>query len=137
MSCEIAYFASAADDLVYQTFVNGLLGIDTDNEAVAEAKKKLEAYFDICEAQFEKTGQKFMAGDYYSLVDINYVPQLARIFDRGLGGDIIEARPHVKAWWERCLARPATGRYVKESIPKYEEARKVVQEAKAAGKIIE
>lgn len=120
-----------AETVVYQTFVHGLMGLETDDAAVAEAKKKLEAYFDICEAGFEKTGHKFMAGDYYSLVDINYIPQLARMFDRGFG-DVIEARPHLKAWWERCLARPATGQYVREKIPKYADAMKLVQQAKAA-----
>nr|KMM65088.1 glutathione transferase F5 [Coccidioides posadasii RMSCC 3488] len=86
-----------------------------DEAAVAKAKSQLESHLDLCE-QSLKAGKEYMAGDSFGLADIFYIPAVAELIDVG-HGDLITKREMVNDWWQRCLARPATGDYV-QNIPK-------------------
>ncbi|QVM07077.1 hypothetical protein D8B26_001780 [Coccidioides posadasii str. Silveira] len=86
-----------------------------DEAAVAKAKSQLESHLDLCE-QSLKAGKQYMAGDSFGLADIFYIPAVAELIDVG-HGDLITKREMVNDWWQRCLARPATGDYV-QNIPK-------------------
>lgn len=114
LSCEISYFESPVSGIIWETFIKRVINMETDNAAAAEHKKKLEEYFDIVEAKFKSSGKKFMAGDEYSLVDVYYLPFLARLFDRGFG-DVVTSRPQIKAWWDRCMERPKTKAWIDQS----------------------
>ncbi|KAK2751166.1 hypothetical protein FQN57_000243 [Myotisia sp. PD_48] len=129
VSSEASYFDSPSGKLAAQSFIFPLFGKKPNEAIVAEAREELAAYFDICESQFAKHGNKFMAGDLFTLADIFYVPLIARMVERG-NGDLIEKRPNMKAWWERCLARPATGKFV-EGI-KFDEMYKAIQSQRAS-----
>ncbi|EZF77065.1 hypothetical protein H105_01701 [Trichophyton soudanense CBS 452.61] len=114
LSCEISYFETPVSGIIWETFIKRVINMETDNAAAAEHKKKLEEYFDIVEAKFKSSGKKFMAGDEYSLVDVYYLPFLARLFDRGFG-DVVTSRPQIKAWWDRCMERPKTKAWIDQS----------------------
>ncbi|KMP01360.1 glutathione transferase F5 [Coccidioides immitis H538.4] len=89
--------------------------IPVDEAAVAKVKSQLESHLDLCEQSF-KAGKEYMAGDTFGLADIFYIPAVAKLIDVG-HGDLITKREMVNDWWQRCLARPATGDYV-QNIPK-------------------
>ncbi|EEQ30141.1 putative glutathione transferase [Microsporum canis] len=119
ISCEAAFFDRPASAIIYESAIKPLLGMEISQAAVDENRKTLGEYLDVAEAIFSKTGKKFWAGDKYTLVDVYYIPQLGRIFERG-HGDLITSRPALKAWWERCMARPAAKAFV-DRVPKMDE----------------
>ena len=128
-SVEMCYFSDPVGKFSWETFIKPIVGLVTDEEVVAVAVKAMEKHLDICDETLGK--REYMAGPGFSLVDINYIPNVARVFDRGRG-DIITSRPNVKAWWERCLARPATAKFVDE-MPKFDQIMKMIEARKAAG----
>ena len=74
------------------------------NEAlVAACLAKTGEILDIYEKQLSKS--KFIAGDSYSLADLVHIPGLNRLMDSNR--DIFTGRPHVLAWAENLIARPA------------------------------
>lgn len=64
---------------------------------------KLATFFDICESQLSKT--KYLAGDFYSVVDLNIAPSLLRVMT--LKPELITTRKHVKRWYDSLASRPA------------------------------
>ena len=101
---ELAYFAEPAGKIGYEKFVKKFRGLPVDENVVSQAVEALETYFDIAERTLK--GQKFMAGDDFSLVDIHYIPLVQRLFVCGYG-DLVTTRSNVNDWWTRCLSRPA------------------------------
>jgi len=74
------------------------------NEAlVAACLAKTGEIFDVYEKQLSKS--TFIAGDSYSLADLFHIPMLNRLMDTKR--DIFTGRPHVLAWAENLIARPA------------------------------
>ncbi|EFQ97087.1 glutathione S-transferase 3 [Nannizzia gypsea CBS 118893] len=130
-AAEAACFDRPVSSIVYESGIKPLVGIPTNQAVLEEGQKALGEYFDIAESIFSKTGKKFWAGDKYTLVDVYYIPQLARVFERGYG-DIITSRPALKAWWDRCNERPAVKAFVAK-VPKIDELlaqRKTTEEQK-------
>ena len=58
---------------------------------------------DVYEKQLSKN--KFIASVSYSLADLFHIPMLNRLMDSNR--DIFTGRPHVLAWAENLIARPA------------------------------
>jgi len=129
-SVEMCYFADHAGKVSFEKFVKPIFGGVTDEQAVEGAVKAIEKHFDIHDGLLGKPGQQYMAGDTFSLVDIYYIPQVARLFDLGYG-DIITSRANIKSWWERCMARPVTAKFV-EGMPKKEAVMKKFEARKEA-----
>ena len=50
--------------------------------------------------------QKYMAGEEYSLVDINYMP-LIQILALTVESDLVWSRPNLARWWTEVNSRPA------------------------------
>jgi glutathione S-transferase len=69
---------------------------------VEKSKEELQQY--LATLNQEMRGREYIAADY-SLADITYIPFFTRL-DR-YQATIDERLPHVKAWMERLLARPA------------------------------
>ncbi len=111
-SAESSYFSPHAGATSYEKFAKQLMGLPTDEGAVARERKKLEEYFDILDDILSR--QKYSAGDVFSLVDIYHIPLVERLFQCG-DGDLVTERKNVNVWWERCLSRPAVKKYVDET----------------------
>ncbi|KAK2875034.1 hypothetical protein FQN49_001832 [Arthroderma sp. PD_2] len=107
ISCEAAYYERPVSAIIYESTIKPLFGMETNPATIEENRKTLGEYFDLAEGIFTKTGKKYWAGDKFTLVDVYYIPQLTRIFACG-HGDLITSRPVLKAWWERCMERPAS-----------------------------
>lgn len=103
------YFTEPAGKIAFEKFVKKFLGLPVNEAVVAEALQSLEAFFDIAESLLQQ--RSYMAGNDFSLADINYMPGMQKLFALGYG-DIIARRRAVNAWWERCMDRPAIKRLV-------------------------
>lgn len=86
-----------------------------DEQAIAEAMVKLENYLSVAEAQFEK--HRFLAGDAFSLADIQFGHVLYRYYDIDV---VRKSLPRLRAYYENIALRPAFQEHVMVS---YEELR--------------
>lgn len=86
-----------------------------DPAAIAQAVKALERFLAIAEARL--AGQKFLAGDAFTLADVQFGHCLFRYYDIA----IERARlPHLRRYYEALTARPAFREHVMVS---YDELR--------------
>ena len=69
---------------------------------VEKSKEQLRAYLKTLDDEMKN--REYIAGDY-SLADITYIPFFCRL--ERYQATIDDSIPHVKAWMERLLARPA------------------------------
>jgi glutathione S-transferase len=72
-----------------------------DAQAAESARKELARYLPVLEAALAK--QQWLEGDF-SLADVAYAPHLALVRE---GGFDFSPYPHVRAWLDAMLARPA------------------------------
>lgn len=86
-----------------------------DEQAITEAMVKLENYLSVAEAQFEK--HRFLAGDDFSLADIQFGHVLYRYYDIDV---VRKSLPRLRAYYENIAVRPAFQEHVMVS---YEELR--------------
>ncbi|KAG0590539.1 hypothetical protein KC19_1G107500 [Ceratodon purpureus] len=71
-------------------------------EVIAPLRARLEKFFDRVEARLSKS--KFLAGEYYTMADMNIAPSLWHIMN--FEPELITSRKHVKAWYEILTSRP-------------------------------
>ena len=74
---------------------------------------QVEAYLDVIDKHLE--GRSFLAGDKFTLADLTHVP-FTELIPAASKADIIDSRPHVKAWWERVTSRQAV-KQLQEKFP--------------------
>lgn len=87
-------------------------GGTTDRSVVEATRKKVGEFLDVVDSRI-LAGQEYMAGSSFSLVDIYYIPCVERLMACGFE-DLFMSRENVKAWWERCVARPAVRAFLDE-----------------------
>jgi glutathione S-transferase len=90
---------------------------DHDPAAVSRAVGKLDAVLDIAEAQLSRGG--FLAGDDFTLADVQFGHVLYRYFDIPIDR---RSRPALERYYDRLTVRPAFREHVMVS---YEELRVV------------
>lgn len=90
-------------------------GLHTDQAVVDANIAKLKVVLDVYEARLAKS--KYMAGDFFSLADLTTIPNTYKLINAAKLGDLIESRPHVKAWWEDISSRPAWKKTLALSAP--------------------
>jgi glutathione S-transferase len=92
-------------------------GTTPNQEVVDESVERLRKVLDVYEAHLYKTKQLYLAGDYFSLADLNHVPYTFHLM-RTPHASLFEAYPHVKAWWERVIARPSLQKLAPDMVIK-------------------
>ena len=77
-------------------------GYIAHDHEVEKSKEKVRGY--LATLNQEMRERKYLAGEY-SLADITYIPFFCRLqrYQTTIGSDL----PHVKAWMQRLLDRPA------------------------------
>lgn len=91
-----------AGELAFNRIAAKLLGLPSDEAAIARGEKALPGVLGIVEGQLARN--KWIAGAEFSLVDCAYVPILNIVEKAGFGyGDF----PKLAAYLETCRARPA------------------------------
>jgi glutathione S-transferase len=81
-----------------------LLGRARNQAVVDENVQKLEKVLEVYEARLAQS--RYLAGDFLSLADLSHFTVM-HYFMATEYAALVEARPHVKAWWEELAARPA------------------------------
>ncbi|KAL9251340.1 Glutathione S-transferase PARB-like protein [Drosera capensis] len=112
-------FEPPALQLINELIVKPQKGLAPDTEVVAKAETKLAAVLDIYEAQLIKL--KFLAADKYTIADLIHLPNLQSLVETP-GRKLIESRPHVNAWCNEILARPAWQKVLQMRVAENTEA---------------
>ncbi len=91
-----------AGELAFNRIAAKLLGVPSDEAAIARGEKALPSVTRILEGQLAKN--KWITGAQFSLVDCAYCPVLNVVEKAGFS---LAAYPDVSAYLEACRARPA------------------------------
>jgi glutathione S-transferase len=108
VSVEYSYFAAELVPLYREKVLSRLFKgpAHVPDEAFCAARAAaLEPTLDVLERHLQQAGGPFLIGAY-SLADVTFTPYLEVMGVCGLA-PAVEARPHLRAWADRCLARPA------------------------------
>ncbi|KAK1648499.1 hypothetical protein QYE76_066304 [Lolium multiflorum] len=90
--------------VVFNVIIKPFTGSDCDQDLVDESIEKLKKTLEVYEARLSTS--KYLAGDFVSLADLTHF-SFMRYFMATQYAEVVEAYPHVKAWWEALLARPS------------------------------
>jgi glutathione S-transferase len=112
---EMLYFSVHMDRIGFERYFKKVIGSEPDEAAVAAAKTAVEQHLDLCEIELGKPGHEYMAGSTFGLIDIYYVPNFARLKPLDVL-DLLDNRPNVKAWWDRCSGRPAVAKVIEGTL---------------------
>jgi len=96
------HISPSATDLAFNRLAAKVLGIPSDQDAIARAEKALPGVIGIVEGQLARS--QWMLGNEFSLVDCAYTPYLNAIEKAGFGYSDF---PKVQAYLDVCRARPA------------------------------
>ncbi len=103
-SVEQSYFTPAAMKIIMEEMFAPMFGREANAARVAEGRAELERVADVVDRALAT--QPYFAGQQFTLADVNYLPYVEYLMATS-GRDVITARPHLNAWWERASARPA------------------------------
>ncbi|VAH97186.1 unnamed protein product [Triticum turgidum subsp. durum] len=79
-------------------------GRGRDQKIIDEKIEKMKKLLEVYESRLSSS--KYLAGDFISLADLSHFP-VTRYFMATEYADLLDAYPHVKAWWVTLLARPS------------------------------
>ncbi|KAF0920191.1 hypothetical protein E2562_033743 [Oryza meyeriana var. granulata] len=99
--------------VVWHCIVHQYVGLDRDQGVVDESIGKLKKVLEVYETRL--SGSRYIAGDRISLADLSHF-SLMHYFTATEYAGVLDAYPHVKAWWEALLARPSVKK-VMASMP--------------------
>ncbi|KAL2323630.1 hypothetical protein Fmac_028009 [Flemingia macrophylla] len=106
---ESHYYDPAVSPIIYEYFVAPFEGKEPDKSVIDTNVEKLKKVLDVYEGRLSSS--KYLAGDFYSLADLNHVSE-THYFMQTPYASLINERPHVKAWWEDISSRPAFNKVV-------------------------
>jgi glutathione S-transferase len=104
LQVESSQFSPAVNPVNFELVIKPVIGMTTDMANVEKKAAELSAVLDVYEAHLSKN--KYLAGDEFTLVDLNHMPEVY-LLCKASKADLINSRPHVKAWWDNISARPA------------------------------
>ncbi|KAK9086448.1 hypothetical protein Syun_028842 [Stephania yunnanensis] len=114
MEVEAHQFEPTTGKLVWEVVFKPMLGMTTDDEEVVESEKKLEEVLEVYEARLKES--KYLGGECFTLADLHHLPNIQCLFGTPVKKHF-EARPHVKAWCEDIMARPAWVKVIQKLSP--------------------
>ncbi|OIT29327.1 PREDICTED: glutathione S-transferase [Nicotiana attenuata] len=104
MEVESTKFDPIGSKLSFELAVKPMLGMVTDDAAVAENEEKLSKILDVYETRLKES--KYLGGESFTLADLHHAPVVHNLMGTKVKS-LFDARPHVKAWSADILARPA------------------------------
>ncbi|KQK11383.1 glutathione S-transferase 3 [Brachypodium distachyon] len=106
LEVESKHFYPAAQPVVYELLIKPMLGLAPDQAVVDKHSADLAKVLDVYEAHLGKDGNKYLAGEQFTLADANHMCYLFSLCKTAQAG-LVDSRPRVKAWWDEISARPA------------------------------
>ncbi|KAF0918043.1 hypothetical protein E2562_021734 [Oryza meyeriana var. granulata] len=102
---EAHQYNPAISPIVYECLINpAMRGIPTNQKVVDESVEKVKKVLEVYEARLSQS--TYLAGDFVSFADLNHFPYTF-YFMATPYASLFDSYPHVKAWWERLMARPS------------------------------
>ncbi|CAE6525846.1 unnamed protein product [Rhizoctonia solani] len=100
-SIEYSIFDPPASTITYERIVRPMRAETPDQELIKKCTDTLIAKMDGYERILSK--QKYLAGDTFTLADLFHLPycQIISVIEP----QIINSKPHVKAWWDDISSR--------------------------------
>lgn len=99
-----AYFIPSAHRMIVELVFRRFLGGARDDAAIEAGRAGITDALDAIDGALAHA--PYLAGDAFSLADLHWMPYLEYLARAGEGA-VLDARPHVRAWWARIAARPA------------------------------
>ncbi|KAK9086442.1 hypothetical protein Syun_028836 [Stephania yunnanensis] len=90
--------------LDWELVMKPVFGMEADAAVVEENERKLAAVLDVYEARLKES--KYLGGESFTLADLHHLPNLHNMLGTPMKKHF-ESRPHVKAWCDEILGRPA------------------------------
>lgn len=109
MEVEAHHFDTAASPLAFELVFKPLFGMVTDPAAVEANEAKLAKVLDVYEARLAQS--KYLGGDNFTLADLHHLPNLSYLMESQVK-KLFTSRPHVSAWCDDIMARPAWSKVV-------------------------
>ncbi len=103
ISVEQSYFSPGVVKIFTQLMFSKMMGKEPDMKVVEQGRSETQRTLDIVEKDLD--GCAFLAGEAFSLADIDWMPYVQYLFGSGEGALVTE-RPNVGAWWQRVSTRP-------------------------------
>ena len=119
-SAEQGYFDRPVSLLGFERYVKAYIGLPVDDKAIEESRAAVKAHFEVLDGILAK--RPYVAGDALGLVDVFYLPHMQRLVLSDEWG-LVEAWPHVEAWWKRCRENERARKYL-DSMPTIETMKK-------------
>lgn len=90
--------------IVLHCILNQYVGEARDQNVIDENVQKLKKVLEVYEARLSTS--RYLAGGFISLADLSHF-SFMRYFMATEYAGVVDAYPHVKAWWDAILARPS------------------------------
>ncbi|XP_066363187.1 glutathione S-transferase 4-like [Miscanthus floridulus] len=113
LEVEAHQLSPTAIAIVVECIFASFLGRERNQAAVDENVEKLKKVLEVYEARLSQS--RYLAGDFLSLADLSHFT-IMHYFMATEYATLVEALPHVSAWWEGLAARPAAKK-VAEFMP--------------------
>jgi len=78
---------------------------ESDEVVVAAARNDMLPPLDVMEASLSASGLPYFAGSHFTLADLGFMPYVEALC-LARCDDLLQSRPCLAAWWQRCRARP-------------------------------
>ncbi|OEL21100.1 putative glutathione S-transferase GSTF1 [Dichanthelium oligosanthes] len=104
LDVEALQYEPAVHAVFVQHRVVQALGGTPDEKVIGESVEKLRKVLEVYEARLGE--HRYLAGDAVSLADLSHFPYTHYFLGMPYAA-VFDAFPHVKAWWQDIVARPA------------------------------
>ncbi|KAF2952428.1 hypothetical protein DAI22_01g336100 [Oryza sativa Japonica Group] len=106
LEVESNQYTPALNPILFQCLIRPMMfGAPPDEKVVEENLEKLKKVLEVYEARLTKC--KYLAGDYISVADLSHVAGTVCL-GATPHASVLDAYPHVKAWWTDLMARPSS-----------------------------
>ncbi|KAM7495891.1 hypothetical protein LguiA_020305 [Lonicera macranthoides] len=109
MEVEAHHFEPVTSALAFELVFKPLFGMVTDPAAVEANEAKLAKVLDVYEERLARS--PYLGGDSFTLADLHHIPTLSYLIDTAVK-KLFTSRPHVSAWCDDIMARPAWSKVV-------------------------
>ncbi|CAM6096491.1 unnamed protein product [Calypogeia fissa] len=118
LEVEAQNYNPAIGPIVYNLVFAAWFGKVGDPEVADVHLEKLEKVLDVYQLHLSKPGQKYLAGDFFSLADLSHLPFTHYLINHAGKGEIFAKRPAVQAWWSDISKRPTWVKHLSNAFPK-------------------
>ena len=111
LKTEAESFEPPSSSLVFHLAFAPHEGLEPDEIAVKESKRRLERVLNIYEQRLEET--MYLAGDNFTLTDLSHLPNAHRLITKVPECAVLfKERKRVSKWWDAISSRPSWRRVV-------------------------